>query len=209
VALNVLFPRWCLGCGKEGSYICPSCLEKLPRLNTEVPSHLDLPLSIDAIYSPFRFEGTVRRAVHELKYRHLRDVSGALAALMNEYLVHKEIPGDLLVPVPLHPGRLRWRGYNHAALLAGHLSHFCGLPLVSGCLARKKAAAPQAESASLEERRKNVTDAFFCCNGKISGKNVILVDDVATSGATLNACAAALKEAGAAAVYGLTIAREI
>jgi len=208
-ALNLLFPRWCLGCGREGDYICLSCLERLPRLTATCLTHLDQPLSIDGIYAPFRFEGTIRHAIHELKYRHLRALSGTLAALMYEYLAENGLPGEVLVPVPLHGRRLRQRGYNQSALLAAGLSRLCGLPLEGGCLVRRRMAPAQAESASLNERKANVAGAFGCRNRRLEGKKVLLIDDVATSGATLNACATALKEAGAAAVRGLTLPRDI
>jgi len=211
-ALDILFPRRCLGCGREGDYICPACRQSLPRLNTKCPIHLEPPLAIDGIYAPFLFEGTMRRAIHELKYRQLRALSGTLAALLYEYLTENRLPGEVLVPVPLHGRRLRQRGYNQAALLAADLSRLSGQPLETGCLMRKKQSPPQAESASLVERRENVAAAFGCRPAqadRLMGKGVILIDDVATSGATLNACAAALKEAGAAAVLGLTLAREI
>ena len=83
------------------------------------------------------------------------------------------------------------------------------LPVIEDCLVRVKQAQPQVRAVSVEERRRNVADAFVCCDEKVGGKQIILIDDVCTSGATLESCAAALKSKGAASVWGLTLAREI
>ncbi|GAH98078.1 unnamed protein product [marine sediment metagenome] len=83
------------------------------------------------------------------------------------------------------------------------------MPVIENCLIRIKEAQPQVKAHNIEERRKNVIDAFMCHNEKISGKQIILIDDVCTSGATLESCAVALKSKGATSVWGLTLAREI
>jgi len=119
------------------------------------------------------------------------------------------VPGNVLVPVPLHRKRYRERGYNQTALLARELGRLGGLKVVDDCLVRHSYALPQARSASVGERHDNVADAFACRHGQLQGKEVILVDDVSTSGATLNTCAGVLKSAGAAAVWGLVIALEL
>lgn len=221
-ALDLLFPSRCLGCGKEGSLICPTCRDKLPaitppvchRCGTPQPSNelcsacLNHRHDIDGIRSPFRFEGVIRRAVHQLKYNNLRHMAGSLAGLLGDYLSANPIPGEVLVPVPLHPRRLRERGYNQSHLLAKKLCRLAGLPVMADCISRKRQASPQTKTASANQRRNNVAGAFIC-RGSLKGKKIILIDDVATSGATLDACAAALKSAGAASVWGLTIAREV
>ena len=112
------------------------------------------------------------------------------------------------MPVPLHPKRLRERGYNQASLLAKKLSRLGGLPVVEDTLIRVRDALPQARTRSAIERRQNVQDAFVCHQG-LEGKQVLLIDDVCTTGATLDACAIALKAAGAGSVWGLTVAREM
>ena len=119
------------------------------------------------------------------------------------------MPGETLVGVPLHPRRLRERGYNQSGLLAGELSKRIGMPVIEDCLVRVKEAQPQVRAADVEERRRNVVDAFVCRDERVKGKRIILIDDVCTSGATLDSCAAALKNNGAASVWGLTLAREI
>jgi len=223
IALDFLFPQWCLGCGREGQLICSSCQSSLPRVVPPLCSRCGRPqpsgilcsscvswrAEIDGIRSPFRFEGVIRQAVHELKYRNLRSLAVPLAQLLNDYLLTQPVPGDVLVPVPLHRKRMRERGYNQSSLLAKELGRLISLPVVDGCLIRQRHAPPQARTATVEERRGNVADAFICCDDRLRDKRVLLIDDVSTSGATLEACAVALKAAGAASVWGLVLAREI
>jgi predicted amidophosphoribosyltransferase len=104
---------------------------------------------------------------------------------------------------------LRERGYNQSSLLARELGKLINLPVIEDCLVRIKQAQPQVRTSNIEERRKNVATAFACRDDRINGKQVILIDDVCTSGATLESCAAALKSKGATSVWGLTLAREI
>lgn len=164
---------------------------------------------IDGIRSPFRFDGVMRDAIHQLKYRNLKAIAPCLAELLAGYLESNPLPGEALVVVPLHPKRLRERGYNQSQLLAWELAKLINLPVIEDCLIRVKEAKPQVKAANLEERRRNVADAFACQNRKVSDKQVILIDDVCTSGATLQSCAEALKSKGAVSVWGLTLAREI
>ncbi|MCJ7514349.1 MAG: ComF family protein [Dehalococcoidia bacterium] len=221
--IDFFFPRHCVGCGKIGDLLCPGCSQKLPRLlppfcqkcgkhessGVLCPACWGQQTDIDGIRSVFRFEGTVRRAVHDLKYRNLKSIAICLATLMADYMRDNPVPGDVLVPVPLHPRRLRERGYNQSSLLANKLGKLTALPVLEGKLCRLKDSLPQARTTTVEERRKNVRKAFKCQHGKLQGKAFILIDDVCTSGATLESCAAALKAAGAVSVWGFTLAREI
>ena len=151
----------------------------------------------------------MRKAIHELKYRSLKAISPCLAELLADYLKENPLPGEALVSVPLHPRRLRDRGYNQSALLAGELGKRIGLPVIEDCLIRVKQAQPQVRAVDADERRMNVADAFVCRDERVGGKQIILIDDVCTSGATLESCAVALKNRGATSVWGLTLAREI
>jgi ComF family protein len=161
------------------------------------------------VRSPFRFEGAIRKAVHELKYQNLAAIAAPLAGFMARYLEKEPIEADVLVPVPLHPRRFHDRAFNQSALLAGELGKRLGLPVDEACLIRARFNLPQARTKSLEERRANVAGVFACRGDSARGKRVLLIDDVSTSGATLNACAVALKSGGAKSVSGLTLAREI
>ena len=222
-ALDLLFPQWCVGCGKEGDFLCHSCCQALPRIMPPLcpqcgkpqssgilcPSCVGWQTEIEGIRSPFRFEGVIRQAIHQLKYRNLRALVSPLARLLMDYLILNPVPGEVLVPVPLHQKRLRERGYNQSYLLARELGKLINLPVVDDCLIRQRHAPPQARTASVEERRSNAANAFTCCNHKLQGKQVLLIDDVATSGATLDACASALKATGASSVWGLVLAIEV
>jgi ComF family protein len=132
-----------------------------------------------------------------------------MARLLYDYLVENPMPGEVLVPVPLHRRRLRERGYNQSGLLSKELGGFISMPVVEDCLIRLNPGQPQARTASVFERRSNVSGAFCCHNERLKGKQVLLIDDVSTSGATLNACAGVIKSSGAASVWGLVLAREI
>ena len=190
-------PPLCPHCGRPqaSGIVCPGCRQR----KTE----------IDGIRSPFRFDEVIRKAIHELKYRNLKAISPCLAELLADYLRSNPLPGEALVCVPLHPRRLRERGYNQSNLLTRELGRLIGLPVIEDCLIRVKQAQPQVRAVDVEERRSNVADAFACRDEKVSGKQIILIDDVCTSGATLESCAAALKNKGATSVWGLTLAREI
>jgi ComF family protein len=223
VALDLLFPRWCIGCGREGDYICRACRERLPVITPPIcprcgrprsqgnvcPDCLETPARIDGIRAPFVFDGVIRQAIHELKYRNLRTLAPVIAGWLYDYLVENPVPADVLVPVPLHRKRLRDRGYNQSSLLAGELGRLSGLPVAAGGLVRHRYAAPQARSAGVGERQGNVADAFTCPDRRFQDKQVLLIDDVSTSGATLNACAGVLKSSGAATVWGLVVALEL
>jgi len=223
IALNFIFPQWCLGCGREGGFICLSCRNSLSRITPPLcpkcgrpqpsgilcPTCVSWSAKIDGIRSPFRFDGIMRQAIHQLKYRNLRTLAVTLSQLLKDYLVANPIPAEVLVPVPLHPKRLRERGYNQSSLVARELGKLTNLAVVDDCLLRQRPALPQARSASVEERHRNVAEAFSCRDEQLRGRQVLLIDDVATSGATLDACATALKASGAASVWGLVVAREI
>jgi competence protein ComFC len=144
-----------------------------------------------------------------LKYRNLRILARPLAELMRDYLERHPIPADVIVPVPLHPKRMRERGYNQSELLARELGRLTSLPVDADALRRIKHTRPQARTASVEERRKNVAGSFGCRGSGLEGLRVLLIDDVATSATTLDTCAAALKAAQVAAVWGLVLAREV
>jgi competence protein ComFC len=164
---------------------------------------------IDGMRAPFRFDGVIREAIHQLKYQNLRALAEPLAQLLSDYLTVNQVPGTVLTAVPLHKKRLRERGYNQSGLLACQLGKLSGLPVSEDYLIRQRPASPQARTQTVAERRSNVSDAFFCPDNRVRDQAVIVIDDVATSGATLNACASALKAAGASSVWGLTLAREI
>jgi len=223
IALDLLFPQQCVGCGKEGGFLCYSCRQSLIRIVPPLcprcgrpqpggilcPSCVNWQANIDGIRSPFQFEGIMRQAIHQLKYRNLRALAEPLARLLQEYLNTNPMPAEVLVPVPLHQKRLKERGYNQSSILARKLGKLINLAVVDDCLIRQRQAPAQARTSTVEERWSNVASVFSCRDHRLQDKQVLLIDDVSTSGATLDACATALKAAGAASVWGLAMAREI
>ena len=142
LALDFLFPKTCVGCGEAGELLCSKCRRSLTRLHPPIcpkcgrpqasgvlcPSCITWDNAVDGIRAPFRFHGTIREAVHQLKYRNVRILARPLAELMRDYLERHPIPADVIVPVPLHPKRMRERGYNQSELLARELGRLTGLP---------------------------------------------------------------------------------
>lgn len=222
VSLDLLLPQRCIGCGIEGELICSICVEALPRLEPPYCESCGLPLKegascqkcsihplqINGIRSLFLHEKLARDAAHALKYNNLKSLAKPLAQFMAKYLESNPLPADVLAAVPMHPKRLRKRGYNQAYLLAKELGKLVQLPVSQGSLVRTVNTSSQV-SLSAKERQENVAGAFRCKDHILADKRVLLVDDVCTTGATLNACAITLKKAGAVSIWGLTLSREL
>jgi len=221
-ALDLLFPAKCIECGRDGGYICHTCLKSLSAIESPICEYCGIPVrqgnlcevchqnpsEIDGIRSVYAFDGAARKAVHQLKYNTIKVIARPMAQLLYDRLAANDIPYDVLVPVPLHSSRLRERGYNQSALLCRELGKLCGVPVDEKSLARLRQTASQT-SFDRDGRRVNVAGAFDCIDGALSGRNVLLIDDVCTTGATLKSCAVALKEKGTFSVWGLTFAREV
>jgi ComF family protein len=222
--IDLFFPRECIGCGEIGGFICNSCAKKLSRIYPPLCKRCGRPESsgrychecwgkqnnrIDAVRSVFVFEGTIRTAIHELKYRNLRDISVNLGEYMAEYYRNNGLKGDCLLPVPLHEKRIRERGYNQSELLAKEIARHVEVPVKGHLVTRMRNNMPQARTSNADERRTNMENVFRCQSPEVAGKNIIIIDDVCTSGNTLESCAAVLKGAGAKSVIGFTLAREI
>ena len=201
-ALDLLFPPKCVGCGKEGAYLCDVCIAESPKA-PDVSGE-----GLETIIAPFQMEGAAREVVHRLKYSGLRVMAEPMGLAMGQHLQRHQIVPDLIVPVPLHRKRLRERGYNQAGLLATQVGKWMGVPVDSKGLARTSYTGPQARTVTREERQANVAGAFET-RRDCTGLSVVVIDDVTTTGSTLEACAAALREAGASHVWGLTFAREV
>ncbi len=166
------------------------------------------PLALTAIRSPYRYEGDVRRLVRAFKFHGFSALSGSLAAPMVDCLARERLAVEVAVPVPLHGSRLRQRGYNQALLLGRGVAAGLDLPLVEAL--RRRRSVPAQVGAGAGERWRHVEGAFEVrpAGGGLAGRSVLLIDDVATTGATLDACARALLAAGARSVSALTFARE-
>lgn len=163
--------------------------------------------ALDSIRSVALFEGdALPPAIHRLKYQHHKVAAQALVNLALEHLNDNLPDVEVIVPVPLHPSRRRERGYNQSDLIARHLSRALRLPVDKRTLRRTRATAPQARLGSAD-RIRNVQNAFACRDNTLQDKAILLIDDVCTTGATLDACAHALKQGRARAVHSLTLAR--
>lgn len=194
----------CPGCGRP--FGSPETLVHSPdhrcRECRESPSRYDHALSVG------QFEGPLREAIHQFKYRPCRSLGKPLGDWMvRNVRVLANI--DIIMPVPLHRNRLRQRGFNQALLLADRLSVHWRIPLSFDNLVRVRATQPQVE-LSVAERKKNVEGAFTLVRPEEAElKSIVLVDDVLTTGATMNECATVLKNAGAAQVTAFTLARAV
>lgn len=181
--------------GIPENHVCEECLRKRPFFESAV--------------APYLYDGRIMDAIHQFKYEgkaHLAKALGPLlASFGKEWLREERDP--LIVPVPLHPKRLRQRGYNQSLLLARHVAARLGASLDFLSLRRIKDTKVQT-GLKRDERRKNVRKAFEVVDRKaVKGKTIVLVDDVATTGSTLNECAKVLRKAGCRKVYGLVLAR--
>ncbi|MCX6357876.1 MAG: ComF family protein [Candidatus Aureabacteria bacterium] len=232
--INIIFPAHCVLCAKPLSpdhphCLCGACLEGLPRVTQPFCPVCGRPIRSKALV-PFDtpcgecrgtsrrfqicrsagvYEGTLRDALHLFKYDGRRELARALGLLMAEY-ARENMPGlnyDRLIPVPLHRGKVRERGFNQSLLLARELGKRLGIPVNGASLLRVRATPPQS-ALSRAGRLKNVRGAFTVKDGRgIRGMRCLLIDDVFTTGATAEACAHALVRAGARAVDVFTLAR--
>jgi len=224
--LDVLFPPSCAGCQKSGYILCSSCILQISPLPAPVCRHCSTPLTGGGTckqcqYHPLRlsrihvvgaYQGPLRSCIQALKYRGNTRVAEPLGQLLAEAYVNYDLHADVVIPVPLHSERQQQRGYNHAHLLAHHCAVKIGVPLRNDVLIRHR-ATPAQVGLSTVERRENVAGAFRCAGALATrafhGRTILLIDDVCTTGATLEACAAPLFAAGAMAVVGLVLARPV
>ena len=211
-ALDLALPAVCAGCGLEGPPLCRECrpavdvrLAATPGVVLGLPSDTPLPLLQLEWCAPFT--GVTRQALHHLKYAGERRLAGPLGESMAARWSRAGAGGDVLVPVPASPDRVRQRGYDQAVLLARVAGRHLRLP-VREVLVRARQTAAQFD-LDRSARGSNVRGAFRLLDpAPVRGRWVVLVDDVVTTGSTLAACANALLEGGATAVSALTVARE-
>jgi ComF family protein len=218
---EAVFPARCIGCQRRGTPLCPDCRLGLPYLpsglcarcatrrtaNGACSGCRQLSPAVSAIYAAFTYQGAARAAVLTLKFRSARYLSSTMGALMRETLESRSVRADLVVPVPLAPRRLRARGFNQAALLAEGVAPSLRADLAD--VLRREDRATQV-GLSAAQRLTNLTSAFACHDpAGIERKDVVLVDDVVTTGATASACADTLARAGAGRVRVLAFARDL
>jgi len=218
--LDLIFPRFCVGCKKElnlktASFICEACLNNI-ALNS----------GIECAAGKYQ-DPILREAIHQFKYQSAESLKKPLAELLIKYLKKENLVEKLqlletrfstfpivLVPIPLSWRKKLSRGFNQSELLAVEISKYLNLPIVN-LLKRQKFTAPQARITDWKQRKENISGAFELTtnNKQLTTHNlrwynkVILVDDVSTSGSTLEEAARVLKEAGAKEIYGLVVAK--
>lgn len=204
--IDLVFPPYCALCGEMGGWLCDACAEEVLQLGASQRSGGQSTARLSRLECVAPHIGASRRLVHQLKYGGMRVLAAPMAALM--YAAHADLLAtvEVLVPVPLHPKRVRRRGYNQAVLLAEALGQCAGCAVESDLVVRVR-DTPSQVGLTRAERRANVAGAF-AVRSEIVG-HVLLVDDVYTTGATLNACAQAVTQAGAARVSGLVFARAV
>jgi len=198
-ALDLLFPPCCVNCERVGSFLCSRCLATV----TQAPAREVA--GLDGVRVRANFEGAISAAIHAFKYKRQTWLVQPLGGLLCEALQGVDWTVDVVSAVPLHAARLRERGYNQAALLADHLARERGWACRPSAIRRVRETASQVH-LNAQERRANVADAFSADPESVRGQCVLIVDDVLTTGATLSACAEAVRAAGATRVYGATVA---
>ena len=236
--LDLFFPKFCLGCKKEGTYLCDDCHALLEITESgyclcdskpmRLPDPKSTPLKtgkcqrcrykkLSGLYFalPYKDQPLTKKLIYQFKYQpYLKDLAKTLAGIIAEHLFLSGKNTDdiwengIIVPVPLDKNKLKVRGYNQSEELANELSKIIKIPVISKNLIKTKLTKPQMELTK-EQREKNLKNVFAIKNPDlIFGKKVFLVDDVYTTGSTMEECCLALKRAGAKSVWGIAIARE-
>ena len=220
VGLDWLFPPDCGGCGKQGARWCAACVSSSQLIGDQC-----CPVCGNIIFAPGEcsrcreqkpfftrmrswalYLGPVRNMVHRLKYKGDISLGEAVAGPLVADIQRIGWEIDVVAPVPLSLARMAERGYNQAALIAFPVAIGLHIPYQAKLLSKIRHTRSQV-GLSYDDRWSNVVDAFSVEPGKVNGKRVLIIDDVTTSGATLNECARALMSAGADKVYGYTFAR--
>lgn len=228
---DLLFPIRCVACFRIGSWLCSDCTPRLKPLllqtcyscqrestrfgescvRCQKENGKSAPL--DAVFAGYCFQiPAAKELVHIYKYRFLRSLAAPLGSLLEASLAQSALPlPDALIPVPLHKKRLRFRGFNQSLLIAQYIQSdiYAELDIpLNEALVRTRATKPQQRTDSRQERLRNLQGAFALASEiDLRNKTLWLIDDVATTNATLTECAKVLKVAGAAKVYGVVLAK--
>jgi competence protein ComFC len=202
--INLIFPKFCLGCGKLGTHLCADCFETIDFYPFAWQPPLEK-LSLEKIYVVAQYQGVIKKLITTLKYQSAQDIASTLAQLT--YYTTNFPQTETITYVPLHQRRYRQRGFNQAAQIAfslGKLTHTPVLKLIK----RNKHSAPQAQTATKAQRLTRLKDTFSFNTdyNNFIAASVIIIDDVTTTGTTLNECAQVLKQAGWQKIFGLVIA---
>ena len=225
--INLFFPKFCLGCKKEGSYLCEDCRSLLDIC--EHTYFVDNKYLAGLLFAlPYKERHLTKKLIHQFKYEpRIKGLAKTLAGILAEHLIktgnntNQFWENSVLIPVPLDKTKLKNRGYNQSEELAKELSKIIKVPVVANVLIKIKKTAPQME-LSKTEREKNLEGAFSVkpiearpprarggrASTQLADKKIFLVDDVYTTGSTMAECSRTLKNNGAKEIWGICIARE-
>lgn len=227
---DMLFPLRCISCDTPGEYLCPACLDIFPRrLRQRCPTCIKAITprgeacfacsganALDGLFAGSLYRSPlVTRSLHTYKYRFISALAKPLGNWLAERIKENDFPlPDIYIPIPLHRRRLRFRGFNQSALLAQTIADVLtpgfDMPILENSLLRTRFTKPQMKTETREERLKNLKNAFTITKENIPlirGKSIWLIDDVTTTGTTMEECAKVLKKAGAKKVFGIVLAR--
>ena len=227
--LDLLYPISCIHCKSIGEWICNDCLAKIPLKNEQVCPSCEKRITpdgqtcfqclgkspLDGILVACEYGNEIlKSAIHLYKYRFIHGLHNPLGIILVKCFEQSSLPiPEIIIPIPLHPHRLRWRGFNQSKLIANHLgkkllANF-EIPVGIDILIRKRYTQPQKSISNHSDRNANISGAFSVAKTEaIKGKRILIIDDVATTGATLFECAKMLKQAGAKSVHALVLARQ-
>lgn len=210
-AKEIFFPKQCFFCQRYGALLCADCLALLEIFSFHRPDYSKKYMA--DIYSPCAYENKfVAKIIHTAKYRpYCKEMAAPLAEIIAGHFAlaapNFDFRDFILIPVPLAKKRIRQRGYNQSEIIAQKLNHIWQIPLISDCLIKIRETQNQADLAQIQ-REQNLKNAFACQNkNAVKNKNILLVDDVITTGATIEECAKALKKSGAGKIIGISVAR--
>jgi ComF family protein len=226
--IDLLFPRFCINCQTEGEWLCEDCITLLnikdiancpiclARVEDfRICSRCKNKTNLSGLFWAISYQNTLaEKLIRQFKYEpFLRELSKSLAYIIISHLSLIEVNKNnflqdfILVPIPLHKKRLKWRGFNQAEEIVKHIGNYFDIPVLNNVLIRQKETKNQAE-LDKEEREKNIANAFVIKNPEsILGKKILLVDDVYTTGSTMQEATKTLKQAGVKEVWGLVVAR--
>ena len=221
-ALDLIFPPRCCSCNKIGERWCQSCLAQVQILmppycqicGMEIKTNgicdkclHDAP-KITSLRSWAEFGGMIRKGIHQLKYKRNVALGNTFSQFLIQVLQTTNWEIDMITPVPLGVVRIKERGYNQSSLLARPIAQRLHITYKPNIIWRNRETKSQTK-LNYQDRKANVAGAFLSRSELVLGKNILVVDDVATSGSTLEACADSLFKAGADKVYGITLGRAI
>lgn len=210
--LDLLFPKFCFICQREGSYLCQDC-KAILEISQSHQKYETKTLS-DLYFALEYKKSLIKNLIEKFKYQpFVKELAKPLSSLIIDHFQLLENPppffegGFILVPVPLEKRKLKWRGFNQAEEIAKELSKFLNSEILNEVLIKIKETPSQVE-LSEEERRENIKDVFFVKNReKIRQRKILLIDDIYTTGSTMEEAAKILKTAGAKEIIGIVIAR--